>query len=324
MTSKPSQKISIDYDGEFGPELQTVIPYAYYLSQHDALEETVSGVDTKCLYYFSESHAERYAQRRFITPEERLKKGIPNPNEHVPRLDLAQWIAPPYKTKFRNERFVWTKEPLVISNKFNEEWDGDPLNYIDLPELEQVLVLLKDKYQIIYCRALPDDVIWDGNTSRSFKDFDLISRYPEVLTMQQLHAENPDLSFNELQLSVYANCERFISVQGGNSVLASYFGGINIIYAIQGRELVCGDFNHFPLYAGTRIVPCRNKRDFLSSVETVYGKGHQPLAKWRTSWMCFRRIQKYRIYGQLSRIRIYFTKYVFNSLSWRNRGQRGC
>jgi hypothetical protein len=308
MTSTFSQRISLDYDGEFGPELQTVIPYAYYLWQHHALEKTVSARDTKCLYYFSENHEERYAVRRFMKPPERLSQGIPNPDEHVPRLNLAQWTAPPYKTKFRNERFVWAKEPVIISNKFNQEWCGPPRNYIDLPELERILILLQDRYQIIYSRALPGDITWDENTARSFADFDLISRYPGVLTMQQLHAENPDLSFNELQLRVCANCERFISVQGGNSVLASYFGGTNIIYAIEGLELVRGDFNHFPLYAGTRIVPCRHQQDFLSAIETLYRPDREPFAKWKTWWMIFTRMQKYRICGRFSRIRAHFDR----------------
>ncbi len=319
MTSKPSQNISIDYDGEFGPELQTVIPYAYHLSQHRALEKTVGCVDTKCLYYFSENHEERYTRRRFATLEERVKKGIPNPNEHVPRLDQTQWTAPPYKAEFRNERFVWSKEPVVISNKFNQEWCDDPVNYLGLPELEQILMLLKESYQIIYCRPLPGDIIWDANTSRSFQDFELVSRHPEVLTIQQLHADNPDLTFNELQLRVYANCERFISVQGGNSVLASYFGGTNIIYVVQGRELECGDFNHFPLYAGTRIVPCRSKRNLLSSVETLYAGRRQSSAEWKTWWMGFRRMQKYRMYARLSTIRTYLDRHVLHRFSSRAR-----
>jgi hypothetical protein len=309
MISTPSQHISLDYDGEFGPELQTVIPYAYYLRQHHALEKTVSALDTKCLYYFSERHEERYALRRFMRPSERRSRGIPNPDEHVPRFNLAQWTAPPYKTKFRNERFVWRKEPVIISNKFNQEWCGPPRNYIDLPALERILTLLADRYQIIYCRPLPGDIIWDENTARSFADSDLISQCPGVLTMQQLHTENPDLSFNELQLRVYANCERFISVQGGNSVLASYFGGTNIIYVTQGLELVRGDFNHFPLYAGTRIVPCRNQQDFLSSIETLYRHDREPSAKWKAWWVACRRMQKYRIHARLSRMRTHFDRH---------------
>jgi hypothetical protein len=308
MSSRPSQAISLDYDGEFGPELQTVIPYAYYLSRNNSLAGTTSGIDTKCFYYFSDNHEDKYSQRRFIKPDERSKMGIPNPNEHVSMLKLDQWVPPPYKEKFGNKRFVWEKPLLVISNKFNSEWDQAPINFIDIPELERIILLLKDKYQIIYCRALPGDIPWDFNASRSFRDFDLIVRHPEVLTIQQLHADNPDLSFNELQLSVYANCERFISVQGGNSVLASYFGGINIIFAVKSSELVCGDFNHFPLYAGTRIVPCRNKRDLMSSIRTIYGDARRPTAHWVIRWMSFRRMQKYRICGLLSKVRSRFSR----------------
>lgn len=43
------------YFGEFAFELQTVIPYAYWLHRNGLLEVTQACADTKCLYYFSRS-----------------------------------------------------------------------------------------------------------------------------------------------------------------------------------------------------------------------------------------------------------------------------
>ena len=59
-----------------------------------------------------------------------------------------------------------------------------------------------------------------------------------VLTIQQLLAQHPGLSYNKLQLMLHANCEHFISVQGGNSYIASYFGGTNIIMHRQGMFIL--------------------------------------------------------------------------------------
>jgi hypothetical protein len=41
----------IDYDGEFGPELQLTIPYAYYLYINGQLKRTISSKDTRCFYF---------------------------------------------------------------------------------------------------------------------------------------------------------------------------------------------------------------------------------------------------------------------------------
>lgn len=47
---------------------------------------------------------------------------------------------------------------------------------------------------------------------------------------------------------VHAECDKLISVQGGSSILASYFAGINIIYAKAGREVENPDKEYFYTY----------------------------------------------------------------------------
>ena len=90
-------KVDLDYCGEFGPELQTLIPYAYYLYKKDILGKTISSLDTKCFYYFSEQHEERYAQRKYVPPWNRMRRVLPNPDEHVSHFDISQFEPPPYK-----------------------------------------------------------------------------------------------------------------------------------------------------------------------------------------------------------------------------------
>lgn len=263
-------KINLDYGGEFGVELQLVVPYAYYLHTKNLLGKTLSAHDTKALYYFSEEHEEKYDHRVHV-PQENLKQsGNPNPSAHTYCLKTSQWLPPPYKQKYRNDRFKWKKEPLIISNKYAIEWGQQPFNFIDLPTLGKILKLIEKDYQVIYCRPTGKEIVSDQNEIVPLRDFELIREHPEVLTIQELSKRNPDLSFNALQMMIFANCKKFISVQGGNAVLASYFGGTNIIYAIKGQELSCGDFNHYGLYGRTNIVPCANYSDFLSCIKALY------------------------------------------------------
>ena len=90
----------------------------------------------------------------------------------------------------------------------------------------------------MYLRPKPEDIVGDHQAIRDLDEFEVIrARFPEVL-IQQLHTAHPQLSFNELQMRLFANCKNFVSVLGGSAFLASYFGGTNIVYAREGWEVV--------------------------------------------------------------------------------------
>jgi hypothetical protein len=92
-----------------------------------------------------------------------------------------------------------------------------------------------------------------------------------VVTVQELHAKYPTLSFNELQLRLYSGCQRFVSVLGGNAYLASYFGGTNIILARRGWEVDCGAYDRwFDHFSGARIVPVGSGHELLEAVEREF------------------------------------------------------
>jgi hypothetical protein len=271
------EKVNLAYDGEFGYELQLVIPYGYYLFTQGLLGKTTSCLDTESLYYFSKEHQEKYQGRRYVGEDDPIvDKDMPNKNPHVFKLNTSKWLPPPYKKQFANERFIFKREPLVIFNKYNSEWGGQAYNYLSLEVLEKIINLLKDRYQLIYCRPQEQDIVIDQNAILAFGDFDLLNRFPEVITIQKLHQDNPDLTFNTLQLMVFANCNKFISVKGGCSILTSYFGGVNIIYAMGGRELMHGDYNHYHLYSRAHICPCFTYNELLRSISAIYA-AKQPL-----------------------------------------------
>jgi len=78
-------------------------------------------------------------------------------------------------------------------------------------------------------------------------------------------------NFNHFQLLIHANCDNFISVQGGNSVLASYFGGINVIYSKRGSELVCGAYSgHYKKYSNCDVVHSDNYEDFIGLIKAKF------------------------------------------------------
>ena len=86
--------------------------------------------------------------------------------------------------------------------------------------------------------------------------------------MTHLATADSDRSFAELQLELFASSERFVSVLGGSSYLASYFGGTNVVYARRGWEVACGAYERwFHRFSGARVVAASNPRELLRTVE---------------------------------------------------------
>ena len=102
--------------------------------------------------------------------------------------------------------------------------------------------------------------IW--NFHSCIKDFKLYEKSKEKYNIN---------NFNHFQLLIHANCNNFISVQGGNAVLASYFGGTNIIYARKGCELSCDSYHgHYKKYSNCNIFHSNNYTDFIKLIKTNF------------------------------------------------------
>lgn len=220
---------------EFGYELISVIPYACYLASIGELEETESAIDTKCLYFFSPKHKENTHSRAFYNIP---KVTYPNIRIHKPYLDKKQFKAPDYKTHFANKRFKFNKETIVICNRYNIEWGHGPINYFDLPTLGKMFNLLQDKYQVVYINIKGKDKYYDSDQKvLDLGDYEFLKNFPKVINIHDLHEKNKDLTFNEIQLMIFANCSKFVTMNGGHSILTAYFGGENIIYSKFGNPM---------------------------------------------------------------------------------------
>ena len=267
------------YFGEFAFELLAVVPYAYWLHTTGRLRVTQSSVDTKCLYYFSTAHEEISPSRSYV-PISEYPNGATSAlrfDAHAfPRqLDTTKWVPPPYKSIYGNAIFRWPREMCIICNKFTSEPSTlfrQAVNFIDVPELMKVLEALTPRYQVVYVRPRPNDIVNDHQSIREFGDFAAIrEHYPDVVTIQQLHAGHPEMTFNELQMKLFANCTRFVSVLGGSSYLASYFGGTNIVYAREGWEVSCNAYaNWFHLFSGARVLQAANPSELHQLVRREF------------------------------------------------------
>lgn len=258
---------------EFGYELISILPYCYHLYKNNRLGDTVSGLDTECLYFFnSDNHTEVIEKRGWENMPKLWNIKFPNIGIHTSDLDLDKFSPPPLKEHYNSKKIVFEKETIVICNRYNMEWGGDPINYLDLDTLIELFDLLKDEYQIVYINLKGDDRYYDGAPPLDLGDFNLIrKRYSDVIIIQDL-LKDYNTTFNDLQMRIFAGCSRFITSNGGQAILTSYFGGENIIFTKKCRELLpeVNSFYRWYHKFGNSIIKVVNKENEL--IEIVKSK----------------------------------------------------
>lgn len=261
---------TISFNGEFQQELTFALPFAYWHHLNGTLKKTVSSKYTKSLYFFSENHEETYENRDWKTNYE---IEIPNVAHNVD-FDYSKWAPVPLKAHYKNDIFIYKKPSLIIANRYNIEWGRPPISFFSIPMLDFMIKHLKDKYQIIYNRPGADKITNDNSEIQDLGEKQWIKeKYPEVILLNDIFdAHKKEVgNFNELQLMVYANADKFISIHGGTATLASYFGGTNIIYSKEGREHFFNEFNTlFPKLSGANIIHTKAEEELKEAIIKHY------------------------------------------------------
>ena len=266
-----TKKIINTLNPEFAYELIAAIPYAYYLFVNNELQKTISAKLTEPLYYFSPDHEINPIPRSWGNTKRFKISGIPNAQIHTPILDTSQFIVPPYKEHFKNDVYKWEKPTICICNRYNIEWKHPPINYFSLEILEEMFKLLKDKFQIVYFGVDIIDEIQDSSHNLYLGDGELCKKYKEVILFQDL-LKSSNLTWNELLLRVYANCKKYITMNGGYSILASYFGGTNLIYCKYSHEIDSNvnSFSWYHVFGNSNIIVVRTYKDLIDKIKCIY------------------------------------------------------
>jgi hypothetical protein len=280
LSTETSPQVVDSCNVEFGYELLSALPYAYSLFLKGKLLGTVSAVDTEPFYFFSPQHGINPDPRGWDNMRRAWAAKIPNIHIHRPSLDWDNFAPPPLRDHYRNEVFKWDKPTLCICNRINVEWGKGVINYFDIPTLRKLFKTLSKKYKIIYFNIHGRPEFYDGVTPEEINDFDLC-REMGVTTIHDLYNEWQSksslphhavkYSFNTVQLMVMANCRAFITMNGGYSILASYMGGVNIIYSKECREItphVNSFYRWYHRLGGSRIIHTDTYSGLFSQVNT--------------------------------------------------------
>ena len=110
--TKPKYK-KTSFSGEFAPELQFALPFAYWHYKNGTLKATEASKYTKELYFFSPDHAEVF--------DTRTNEG--NYNYEMPRIlysqnyDMNKWTPVPLQDVYKNDIYRFEKPILVVANR---------------------------------------------------------------------------------------------------------------------------------------------------------------------------------------------------------------
>lgn len=282
---------------EFGVELTLAIPFAYWLYENNMLDTVITSKGMSPFYYFCkdvrEEHEGRsldnYAALENVPNKYMHQNSFPLIGKHYQDLteeekyqvngvlDYSQWKCPPYKEYYKNNEFIFNKKTVFITNKFNMEHGHEPLGYFNIKCLYDIFDYLREKdYTVIYKRPtnLEKGITKDGNEYNSIisgyhdikahvenvgeiTDFQLCKYFDNVILFDDL-IKNSKYSYNETQLKIMVNCDKFISVCGGNAILSSLFGKDVIIYVHTGKELrpnYFGPNSYFRKLSNANIMP---------------------------------------------------------------------
>ncbi|WP_240699303.1 hypothetical protein [Spirosoma sordidisoli] len=266
----------IGFDGEFGPDLQFALPHAYWHYKNGTLKATQSTKFMGEFYYFSPEHTATFDRR---TTEGNYNYDLPR-TLYSHDYDMSKWTPVPLKEIYRNDVYVYEKPILIIANRYNQEWDGPPVSFLSVEVIDFIIRSLKDRYTIIYNRPKLAQIVMDNSDFHDLGEFDWLRReHPEVLLMEDLFQANRGnaRNYNHFQLQLYANAERFISTHGGTSVLASYFGGINLILSKKGPEHHFNCYQTlYPQLSGATILHAKTDEEVKQYVQSHFAGAGQP------------------------------------------------
>jgi len=256
-------KAQLIVTSEFGPEIILYACYYYYLFKNGLFFNntitTYKGM--KDFYYFINptNIVEKEEQRRWICPKQR--PFLVNGTEHVHQFDQRYWYPIPYKVQYHTDKFSYAKPLIVIQNKYNNEWEGGPVNYFSVETLDTMILMLKDKYQIVYIRPRASFMHSSFSTDHSIilddlKDYELIvNKYADAVILFDDMLTSMQMIYNRLKLELFASCVNYISVQGGNAHMISLFYEKLLVLHKRGFEYNAGAYTGWYLDAS----PCPNK-----------------------------------------------------------------
>ena len=135
----------------------------------------------------------------------------------------------------------------MICNRYNWEHGKPPTGYFDINCLYNIFNYLTERgYDVIYKRPRNTEFPLDQNETYTLNneetltadvqglgmidDFELTKYYDNVYLLDDIVANNPDLSYNQIQLKLFANVDGFITMGGGSTLFPCFYKKPTVAY----------------------------------------------------------------------------------------------
>jgi hypothetical protein len=282
----------LDYTGEFGAELVLFLPFIRWLSETGQLGDRTVRTYVGMRPFYEGLGIVRFEEkpgpREPIFPWDR-PAWYPIRNEHdfdgkgrSPRLDYGdmrrQFAALPLPGWL--EARLAEKPLLIIHNKYNDEWEQGPVNYIDLDTLDHAFAALTGAFTVLYIRhglrTTQESFVEDSNIFAAFGDAELLDRYPDVLEFDGLFEDQRDgglANVNAFKAALYSRCHRFVTVQGGGThQIAQYSGSLIVILHRMGRETLSAyatSYYTFMAAPPPRLLVCARRVELAGAIDML-------------------------------------------------------
>ena len=161
---------------------------------------------------------------------------------------------PNFSEQYKNDKFLFEKPFIVIANRYNWEHGQPPVGYFSLPCLYEMFTYLTNQgYKVIYKRPRNNEFPLDQNEMNTvynkenllakveggglISDYDLTTHFEDVILLDDVVSDNSELTYNEVQLNLYANADKFIGISGGSTLVLNLFQKPTITYLYNKSDL---------------------------------------------------------------------------------------
>tara|TARA_R110000851_G_scaffold109775_1_gene232204 strand:- start:2116 stop:2628 length:513 start_codon:yes stop_codon:yes gene_type:complete len=113
--------------------------------------------------------------------------------------------------------------------------------------------LTNQGYKVIYKRPINNEFPLDQNEMNTvnnrenllaevegggvISDYDLTTHFEDVILLDDVVSNNPELTYNEVQLGLFANADKFIGISGGSTLVLNLFQKPTITYLYNKSDL---------------------------------------------------------------------------------------
>jgi hypothetical protein len=225
---------------EFGWEINIAVPHAYFLFKCGKLSSTKScNSNLSAYYWFSPKHTVVNCQLAGFQYGDYFD-GI-GCTEYLNNEHLPQWYPPPHAAFYRQKVGNWPgarRTGILLLNKNNHGGSQSNGGFINGITLSRVMAAMRQQCpetEVLYYRDWQfqeHDLAWERETDNSQLNASLeaeaLSQNPNAHAVRDLPSFSADS--REAQMLTWSRFTCFLTVHGGNTDLASNFGGRMLVY----------------------------------------------------------------------------------------------